>query len=80
VVLAPDSICFEERRKNKSGIEPDAGDADWLQHYNEMSYRLVKGDTLMRKVLDDASCDIAFARQKTFRLTLIILNILVDMH
>lgn len=53
IVLAPDSMCFEDRRKNKSGIEADEG--DWLQHYNEMSYRLVQGDTLMRKVISDAS-------------------------
>jgi dienelactone hydrolase len=59
VVLAPDSICFEDRRKNKHGTERDTEEADWLQHYNEMSYRLVKGDSLMRKVLDDASCGIS---------------------
>ncbi len=52
VVLAPDSICFEDRRAGRSGIEPHPD--DWLQHYNEMSHRLVRGDTLMRKVLDDA--------------------------
>lgn len=60
VVLAPDSICFEERRRNKRGIESDTEANDGLQHYNEMSYRLVKGDTLMRKVLDDASVAIDF--------------------
>jgi cephalosporin-C deacetylase-like acetyl esterase len=54
VVLAPDSICFEDRRRNKTGTEPD-GDADAAQHFNEMSYRLLCGDTLMRKVLDDAT-------------------------
>ena len=27
--------------------------ADVEQHYNEMCYRLLRGDTLMRKVLDD---------------------------
>lgn len=59
IVLAPDSICFEDRRKNKSGTEPDKDEADWLQHYNEMSYRLIKGDSLMRKILDDASCGIS---------------------
>jgi dienelactone hydrolase len=53
VVLAPDSACFEERRKNASGIEPD--DDDHLQHYVEMCHRLALGDTLMRKVLADAS-------------------------
>jgi dienelactone hydrolase len=59
VVLAPDSICFEDRRKNKRGTEPDTEEADWIQHYNEMSYRLIKGDSLMRKILDDASCGIS---------------------
>jgi dienelactone hydrolase len=53
VVLAPDSICFEDRRAGRAGTEP--GPADWEQHYNEMTYRLVRGDTLMRKVLDDAA-------------------------
>jgi len=54
VVLAPDSICFEDRRFNMKGTESD-DEADWLQHFNEMTYRLVSGDTLMRKVLDDAT-------------------------
>ncbi|NMA34570.1 MAG: hypothetical protein GX940_08490 [Clostridiaceae bacterium] len=53
VVLAPDSICFEDRRKNASGILPD--DNDFLQHYNEMCYRLLMGSSLMKKVLDDAN-------------------------
>ncbi len=56
VVLAPDSICFEDRRPNRSGIEPDPDEnADLLQHYNEMCYRLLEDDTLMRKLLDDAA-------------------------
>ncbi|HKJ26437.1 MAG TPA: hypothetical protein VJ965_02270 [Anaerolineales bacterium] len=55
VVLAPDSICFEDRRRNKTGIEPGEGDSDDLQHYIELSYRLLAGDTLMRKVLEDAA-------------------------
>jgi dienelactone hydrolase len=54
VVLAPDSICFEDRRYNLKGTHADS-EGDWLQHFNEMTYRLVSGDTLMRKVLDDAS-------------------------
>jgi dienelactone hydrolase len=54
VVLAPDAICFEDRRTNLPGIEPDET-RDWLGHFNEMSYRLVLGDTLMRKVLSDAA-------------------------
>lgn len=51
-VLAPDSITFEDRRAGVRGVEPDY--YDWLQHYNAMSYRLLDGDLLMRKCLDDA--------------------------
>ena len=54
VVLAPDSLCFEDRRIGARGIEPQPGDLDFLQHYNEMCYRLVKGEYLMKKVLEDA--------------------------
>jgi dienelactone hydrolase len=52
VVLAPDAISFEDRRAAVRGVEPDH--YDWLQHYNALNYRLIDGDTLMRKVLDDA--------------------------
>jgi dienelactone hydrolase len=51
-VLAPDAITFEDRRGAVRGVEPDY--YDWLQHYNAMSYRLLDGDVLMRKCLDDA--------------------------
>ncbi len=51
-VLAPDSITFEDRRGAVRGVEPDY--YDWLQHYNALSYRLLYGDVLMRKCLDDA--------------------------
>jgi dienelactone hydrolase len=51
-VLAPDAITFEDRRASASGVEP--ADGDWLQHYNAMAFRLVNGDLLMRKCLDDA--------------------------
>ncbi len=51
-VLAPDAITFEDRRGAVRGVEPDH--YDWLQHYNAMSYRLLDGDVLMRKCLDDA--------------------------
>ena len=54
VVLSPDSICFEDRRVNGEGITPMAGEGDFLQHYNEMCYRLINGETLMKKVLTDA--------------------------
>jgi dienelactone hydrolase len=52
VVLAPDSIAFEDRRPGGPGTEPRDDDRD--QHYNALAYRLVAGDTLMRKVLEDA--------------------------
>ncbi|MDF2536319.1 MAG: hypothetical protein K0R18_2481 [Bacillales bacterium] len=54
VVLAPDSICFEDRRKNARGTVPLPNDGDLWQHYNEMCYRIIKGDNLMNKVLVDA--------------------------
>jgi dienelactone hydrolase len=54
IVLAPDSICFEDRRSNRTGTEPDEA-LDVEQHYNEMCYRLLRGDTLMRKVLSDSA-------------------------
>jgi dienelactone hydrolase len=51
VVLAPDSIAFEDRRPGGPGTDPR--EDDWDQHYNSLAYRLVTGDTLMRKVLED---------------------------
>lgn len=57
IVLAPDSLCFEDRRTGTAGTaqHPD----DWRQHYNQMCYRLLRGDTLMRKVLQDAETAIS---------------------
>jgi len=61
VVLAPDSICFEDRRRNRTGTEADEA-ADVEQHYNEMCYRLLRGDTLMRQVLSDSAQGISLLR------------------
>jgi dienelactone hydrolase len=52
MVLAPDAETFEDRRAQTQGIEPH--DKDWLQHYNGMTYRLIHGDVIMRKHMDDA--------------------------
>jgi len=58
VVLAPDSICFEDRRRNRTGtVADEEGDVD--QHYNEMCYRLLLGDTLMHQVLSDSALGIS---------------------
>lgn len=54
VVLAPDAICFEDRRMNSHGTESISEDSDFWQHYNEMCYRIIKGESLMKKVLYDA--------------------------
>lgn len=60
-VLAPDSICFEDRRINATGTQVDA-DNDHLQHFNELTYRIVQGDNLMKKVLDDANIGLTLLR------------------
>ncbi len=57
VVLAPDSIAFEDRRPGGPGTDPRPD--DWDQHYNTFTYRLLAGDTLMRKVLDDATAAVS---------------------
>ena len=62
-VLAPDAITFEDRRGAVQGTEPDFH--DWLQHYNAMSYRLLEGDLLMRKCLDDAQRALSVLLQTT---------------
>ena len=54
VVLAPDTICFEDRRKNAKGIEPLEDDLDFWQHLDEMCYRILNGECLMKKLLEDA--------------------------
>jgi dienelactone hydrolase len=53
IVLAPDSIGFEDRRRHARGVEPHP--ADGPGHHNELTYRLLEGDTLMRKVLADSA-------------------------
>jgi dienelactone hydrolase len=52
-VLAPDAVCFEDRRRGATGTEPHAGDD--RQHYDEMASRLVRGSLLMALVVADAS-------------------------
>ena len=56
-VLAPDAVGFEDRRSAGRGTEP--GVDDGLQHFNEMSYRLVGGRLLMTTVLTDAAAAVS---------------------
>lgn len=52
VVLAPDAIGFEDRRRTTSGTAPHPDDRD--QHERELAYRLLRGQTLASKVITDA--------------------------
>lgn len=61
VVLAHDSICFEERR-----VDPHVEGFDFWQHFDEMCYRILKGDYLMKKVLEDAMCGITLLSNLPF--------------
>jgi hypothetical protein len=49
VVLAPDSICFEDRRKNACGTSITSEYSDFLEHYKELCYRILKGECLLKK-------------------------------
>lgn len=61
VVLAPDSICFEERRK-----DPSVEGFDFWQHFHEMTYRVITGEFLMKKVLTDAMNGVSLLRGLPF--------------
>lgn len=61
VVLAPDSICFEERRK-----DPSVEGFDFWQHFHEMTYRVITGEFLMKKVLTDAMNGVSLLRGLSF--------------
>jgi dienelactone hydrolase len=50
ITLAPDAICFEERCKDKES--PD------YSHVHELHVRLIRGETLLGKVLHDISVGI----------------------
>lgn len=52
-ILAPDSICFEDRRINATGTNPD--EEDFIQHYCEMNKRILQGESLMKKVIEESS-------------------------
>jgi dienelactone hydrolase len=72
-VLAPDAIGFESRMK-KAGAgaslapnldRPNSSAESWLQYYNQMAHRLVCGDLLMKKILDDSSLALTVLQERT---------------
>ena len=72
-VLAPDAIGFESRMK-KAGAgaslapnldRPNSSAESWLQYYNQMAHRLVQGDLLMKKILDDSSLALSVLQEHT---------------
>lgn len=63
VVLAPDALGFEERRMSGELTRPHPN--DWTEHYNNMAYRLLKGDSLMATVLSDAADALTVLSQHT---------------
>ena len=66
-VLAADAIGFESRLDKSVGpvpiappmTKPGSSAAGWLQYYNQMAHRLVRGDLLMRKMLQDCQAGLA---------------------
>jgi dienelactone hydrolase len=66
-VLAPDSIGFESRLKRAgwgdslapSLSKPHSTNEGWLQYYNQMAHRLVAGDLLIRKILEDSATGVS---------------------
>ena len=62
-VLAPDAVAFESRSGTPgwgTSLAPPTGKPysspeGWLENYNQMAHRLVRGDLLMRKVLTDSA-------------------------
>ncbi len=57
VVLAPDAVGFEDRRRTGPGIQPHEDDGS--QYFNEMAYRLVRGELLASAVLGDAAAAVS---------------------
>lgn len=74
-VLAPDAVGFESRIGLVTGTataatslappleKPHSTATGWLQYYNQMAFRLVQGDLLMRKALAD--CELGVSALQT---------------
>lgn len=71
-VLAPDAVGFESRMKKASGeaslapaLDRPHGSAEsWLQYYNHMAHRIVRGDLLIKKILEDSSAALSVLQEQ----------------
>src|SRR4051794_38218587 len=57
-VLAPDAVGFEDRRRSGPGTGARE-EVHGPDHFNEMAYRLVRGDLLATTVLRDAAAAVS---------------------
>lgn len=62
MVLAPDAVGFEDRRRTTSGTDPHPDDRD--QQERELAYRLLHGQPLAAKVLADAQTALTVLRAR----------------
>lgn len=53
VVIAPDAICFEERRKNAVGTEENHKEDEW-NHFLALCNGILTGETLAKIAIEDA--------------------------
>ena len=61
VVFAPDAFGFEERRS----LDSTGDQFDQLYLFNQLSQRLLRGETLLKKVLSDVSRGIDYLETRT---------------
>jgi dienelactone hydrolase len=74
-VLAPDAVGFESRLKSAGGgatlapplSKEHSTSEGWLQYYNHMAHRLVRGELLMTKILTDCSAALSVLHHQTGR-------------
>ncbi len=72
-VLAPGAVGFESRLKSAgwgTSLAPSLEKAHstaegWLQSYNHMAHRLVRGELLMRKILEDCATALSVLQDRT---------------
>lgn len=53
VVIAPDAVCFEERRVNAKGTKENHAEDDW-NHFLALCHGILTGETLAKISIEDA--------------------------